>query len=121
MVDRKMTRTAQLLYIVMIPVTFSTIGKEAVRITLASLKAVFTGKSAIPRRRRRGRQAAVGQMPRRPEGTTWQRPVADDARKERIPEGLRTTQAAPHAHPHAHEDEGVEVVLAAPRRRTAED
>lgn len=49
MVDRRMKRTAQALYAVLIPVTFSTIGKEAVRITLASTRAALRGG---PTRRR---------------------------------------------------------------------
>ena len=43
MVDRRMKRTAQALYAVLIPITFSTIGKEAVRITLASTRAALRG------------------------------------------------------------------------------
>jgi hypothetical protein len=43
MVDRRMKRTAQALYVVLIPVTFSSIGKEAVRITLASTRAALRG------------------------------------------------------------------------------
>jgi radical SAM superfamily enzyme YgiQ (UPF0313 family) len=42
MVERRMKRTAQVLYAVLIPITFSTIGKEAARITLASIKAILT-------------------------------------------------------------------------------
>ncbi len=42
MVERRMKRTAQALYAVLIPITFSTIGKEAARITLASIKAILT-------------------------------------------------------------------------------
>ncbi len=57
MVDRRMKRTAQALYAVLIPVTFSTIGKEAVRITLASTRAALRGG---PRRRGRvGRASEV--------------------------------------------------------------
>lgn len=43
MVDRRMKRTAQALYAALIPVTFSTIGKEAVRVTLASTLAALRG------------------------------------------------------------------------------
>ena len=42
MVERRMKRTAQALYAVLIPITFSTIGKEAARITLASIKAILS-------------------------------------------------------------------------------
>ncbi|MFM7062934.1 MAG: B12-binding domain-containing radical SAM protein [Actinomycetes bacterium] len=92
-VERRMTRTAQALYIVMIPVSFSQIGKEAVRITLASLKAVFLGKGAGPRRRRRRSGPQGSPTPRRPAGTTWTRPEVVAERKERIPESVRS--AAP--------------------------
>jgi len=88
-VDRKMTRTAQALYIVMIPVSFSQIGKEAVRITLASLRSAFLGASSGPRRRRRRSGPQGTPTPRRPAGTTWTRPDAVVARKERIPESVR--------------------------------
>ncbi len=70
MVERRMKRTAQALYAVLIPVTFSTIGKEAVRITLASVRAVL--------RQGRGRRRIQrgSPTPRRP--TT--RMVVDPAR-----------------------------------------
>jgi hypothetical protein len=57
MVDRKMKRTAQALYAALIPITFSTIGKEAVRITLASTRAALqnTRRGRLARRRNRGR------------------------------------------------------------------
>jgi hypothetical protein len=59
MVDRRMKRTAQALYAVLIPVTFSTIGKEAVRITLASTRAALRGGPS-----RRSRHQASGGTPR---------------------------------------------------------
>ncbi|MFZ4520003.1 MAG: B12-binding domain-containing radical SAM protein, partial [Microthrixaceae bacterium] len=54
MVEHRMKRTAQALYTVLIPITFSTIGKEAVRITLASVRAALTqgrGRRRGPARR----------------------------------------------------------------------
>ncbi len=53
MVEHRMKRTAQALYTVLIPITFSTIGKEAVRITLASVRAALT--QGRGRRRRSAR------------------------------------------------------------------
>src|SRR5205085_182973 len=53
MVDRRMKRTAQALYVILIPISFSSIGKEAVRITLASTLASLRGgrrrRTATPR------------------------------------------------------------------------
>jgi radical SAM superfamily enzyme YgiQ (UPF0313 family) len=43
MVHRRMKRTAQALYAVLIPITFSNIGKEAARVTLASTRAALRG------------------------------------------------------------------------------
>jgi anaerobic magnesium-protoporphyrin IX monomethyl ester cyclase len=57
MVDRRMKRTAQALYVVLIPVTFSSIGKEAVRITLASTRAALRGG---PTRRTERHRASGG-------------------------------------------------------------
>ncbi len=78
MVERRMKRTAQALYAVLIPVTFSTIGKEAVRITLASVRAALRqgrGRrrvergSPTPRRPKRGMLVDPAQ-PRPPEPVT---------------------------------------------------
>jgi radical SAM superfamily enzyme YgiQ (UPF0313 family) len=71
MVDRRMKRTAQALYVVLIPVTFSSIGKEAVRITLASTRAALRGGPArrrgqAQRPRRSGRPAPVLPVAPRP-------------------------------------------------------
>lgn len=65
MIDRKMKRTAQTLYAVLIPITFSTIGKEAVRITLASTRAAFRQRPSkrTGRRRLRGHVAAEYRLP----------------------------------------------------------
>jgi hypothetical protein len=60
MVERRMKRTAQALYAVLIPITFSTIGKEAARITLASVKAILTQNG------RRNRASSRRSTPRRP-------------------------------------------------------
>ena len=60
MVERRMKRTAQALYAVLIPITFSTIGKEAARITLASVKAILTQNG------RRNRASSKRNTPRRP-------------------------------------------------------
>ena len=106
-VDRKMTRTAQALYIVMIPVSFSQIGKEAVRITLASLKAVFLGRGAGPKRRRRRSGPQGSPTPRRPQGPTWQRPEVAVERKERIPDAVRSGangNGNGNGHGHAHDE-----------------
>ena len=65
MIDRKMKRTAQTLYAVLIPITFSTIGKEAVRITLASTRAAFrrrpnrSGSRSSPSQRARTGETVV--------------------------------------------------------------
>lgn len=59
MVDRRMKRTAQALYAVLIPVTFSTIGREAVRITLASTRAALRQGRGRDARTARGTQRAV--------------------------------------------------------------
>jgi anaerobic magnesium-protoporphyrin IX monomethyl ester cyclase len=81
MVDRRMKRTAQALYAVLIPFTFSTIGKEAVRVTLASTRAALRGG---PKRRRADRP---GPSPRPTNGSTTTGP--------RAPTVSRTGAAAP--------------------------
>lgn len=101
MVDRRMKRTAQALYAVLIPITFSTIGKEAVRITLASTRAALRGG---PRRQRHGgaaprsrdRVPTIAAPAERPVGTPPSSPAkASDAESTPVVLGRRAIADPP--------------------------
>jgi radical SAM superfamily enzyme YgiQ (UPF0313 family) len=90
MVERRMKRTAQVLYAVLIPITFSTIGKEAARITLASIKAILTqgGRRGASSRRTTPRRPPRRMVVDPPPASAVASPVELVAKRDRPASGV---------------------------------
>ena len=90
MVERRMKRTAQALYAVLIPITFSTIGKEAARITLASIKAILSqgGRRGASSRRTTPRRPPRRMVVDPPPASAVASPVELVAKRDRPASGV---------------------------------